>query len=710
MRKIQTKLLMLILSLFVVVLAAVVYANYTLSLKTLKEDSNIQDAELTVQTAKMFDIWIEARKNEISSLAKNPIAKLIAEGMSSEDVETQIDFLKKQMEVYGENYDIFFIARADGTYHSNEGIQKANLSTRAYWQPVMSGQVVASDPVVSKSTGKVVSVIIAPIKDDSGKVIGAMAGNVLINNIRNLISMENSYSYIVNSNGLIIVHDDDEISRTLNLTKLDMEMPQDKNQSNFEELKKQYELLESLSLPDEEKESLTELGEKMIAIQKEFEGDLRDLKANDINNDDYSHEYEFRGEELRAVFLPINAGKWTVAVSTPLSVFREKAAKQVEDNIKVFIMCLIIVAVVVIIFVRTITKPINDLNIAVERVADGELTQKLSVKSKDEIGNLATNINKMIDHLRSMVQKINDSADAVTNSSQQLYATITQTSSSIQEITKDLSSINEEVVRSSTIMHDASSIVSEVSQSAYHVAQSCNEANEKSMITVDSAIQGGKALKQAEESIMSMTKSMDNISTAINTLNESSKRINDIVEVISAIADQTNLLALNAAIEAARAGEHGRGFAVVAEEIRKLAEQSNQSTNEIKGIISVTLQNTRNSVEAIQEGNKSINEEKQKFTVLRSHFDSIIDNSKMVATAIENIASSAQEQSAQSQEINATIKEVRDLIDSTSGNTSSLNATVEEQSAMLEELNAMAEKLHDMAERLSETVKVFRID
>lgn len=708
MKKISSKLLVLILSLFTVVMAVMLYINYSISVNSLKENNEKASSELAVQTAKMFDIWVEARKNEISSLAKNPTAKLVSETMSEEDVDKQIEFLKEQKEVYGKDYDIFFIAKTDGSYHSSDGRQPGNLSERAYWKPVMSGQVVASDPVVSKSTGNVVSVIIAPIKDDSGKVIGALAGNVLINNIKNLISMENGVAYITNSKGLIIVHKDDKISRTLDLTKLDIKLPKDDKAPNYETLKKQYELIQELKLSEKQKESLNELGKKMIAAQKS-KVNLNSLKSSDLDLDKYSHEYDFRGDRQRAVFLPINNNSWTVSVAIPLSLIDNEAKNQALVSIQFFVVSTGIVVIIVLIFVNTFTRPINALNVAVEKIAAGSLAEKIHIRSQDEIGNLAKNVNKMIDHLRSMVVNINQSSGDVALSSQQLFSTVTQTSSSIQEITRDLSSINEEVIKSSRIMHDAASIVSEVSQSAYHVAQSCNEANEKSSLTVNSAIEGGKALEQAEESMRNMVNSMENISKAINTLNDSSKRISDIIEVISAIADQTNLLALNAAIEAARAGEHGRGFAVVAEEIRKLAEQSNISTNEIKGIINLTLTNTKNSVNAINEGNTAISEEKEKFAILRNHFNNIVENSKMVASAIENIASSAEEQSAQSQEINSTMKEVRDLIDSTSENTSSLNATVEEQSAMLQELNATAEKLHNMAEELDDTVKVFKL-
>ncbi len=707
MKRIQTKLLVIILLLFSVTLGVVFLLNHSFSLKALKENSNHQATELTVQTAKMFDIWIEARKNEIASLAQNPIAKLVDVEMPEEDIDMQIEFLKKQKEVYNKDYDIFFIAKADGSYHTTSGRASANLKDRAYWPLVMQGQVVASDPVVSKSTGKVVSVIIAPIRDDSGNIIGAMAGNVLIDNIRSLVSTDRSYSFMVNSEGLIIIHDDPEIARTLNLTDLEIK----NNGTEDEAVKKKNELLQKLDLSPEQREMLSQLGKKMIGVQDKFKENLQNLKAEKIYLDkNYWHEYEFKGKKLRAVFLPINLGKWTVAVSTPLSIIDEKADQQSKANVIIFLISMTVITAVVVVFVGSITKPINQLNTAVEKIADGDLTKNINIKSKDEIGNLGNNINKMIAHLRSMVHNINKSAGAVALFSQQLHSTVGQTSDSIQEITKDISTINEEVVKSSKIMHYASSIVSEVSQSAYHIAQSCSEANDKSGVTVGSAVQGGQALQEAEESMKNMMDSMENISAAINMLSESSKRINDIVEVISTISDQTNLLALNAAIEAARAGENGRGFAVVAEEIRKLAEQSNLSTNEIKGIINVTLENTENSVNAINQGNRSITEEQQKFSALRNHFNSIIENSKMVASSIESIATSAQQQSAQSQEINATIKGVSGLIDSTSESTSNLNATVEEQSAMLQELNATAEKLHSMAQELNETVKVFRTE
>lgn len=378
-------------------------------------------------------------------------------------------------------------------------------------------------------------------------------------------------------------------------------------------------------------------------------------------------------------------------------------------QIAFFIIFVVIAFGVVNLITKNILRPVNELNNKVAHIADGDLTQKIKIYSEDEIGILGNNINNMTKNFGDIVSTITIATGEITGLSHNINNIMVETSSGIQDTTNQMSSINTEVQKVTESMHNVTFAVEQVSESTFIVAESCSKASEKGYVTVNSALEGGKALDAAEISMNNMINSMENVSNAINTLNESSKRINDIVGVISSISDQTNLLALNAAIEAARAGEHGLGFSVVAEEIKKLAEQSNRSANEIKDIIGLTLKNTKESVEALDIGHKSIDEEKEKFGALRNHFNDIIDNTQGMALSIESIASIAQEQSAQTEEIDSAVKNINNLVNSTSLSMESVTSTSREQTAMLQELQSTIEKTTSIVNNFNNIVRKFKI-
>ena len=384
-------------------------------------------------------------------------------------------------------------------------------------------------------------------------------------------------------------------------------------------------------------------------------------------------------------------------------------SKNIALFIGIFIISIAIFAVLVRIFTDKLLKPINKINFEVKKLVEGNLAERIELKSKDEIGILVNNVNELAEQLNSVFSKINNIYESVKNSNEELHFSLQQTSESAQESMQQFDSLNRESIGISKAIHNIEIIVQGVLQTTYDVTDRCNEGNENGCKTLRSAIEGEKALQDAEKAIQSMAKSMENISSSIDTLNDSSKRIMDIVSAISAISAQTNLLALNAAIEAARAGEHGRGFSVVAEEIKKLADQSNVSTNEIENIINLIFTNMQESLKAIVEGNNSIQEEQNKFITLRNHFNSIIKNSKIVTESIDNIAMSTETQASQIDVISYNVSEIITSIDANTSNIEGVNSSAEEQAASLEQISLTTSQIYDKILELANIAKQFKV-
>ncbi|WP_017756274.1 methyl-accepting chemotaxis protein [Calidifontibacillus oryziterrae] len=317
------------------------------------------------------------------------------------------------------------------------------------------------------------------------------------------------------------------------------------------------------------------------------------------------------------------------------------------------------------ILAQKITGPILEIVNRLKQVAAGDLTgETISLKSKDEVGQLANSINDMVFSLRQLVGEVVQNSSNLAASSQEISASTEEIASGSQQQANEASASSE--------------MVKEMSNAIKNVAKYAEDAALSTEQTVKAADQGGKVIKEAVDS-------MGVISNKIGDLSSKSVQIGEIVEVIDDIAEQTNLLALNAAIEAARAGEAGKGFAVVADEVRKLAERSGKATKEISELIHSIQENTDSAVEAVNEGD-------EKAKIGGSSFKEIVTLVKTSAEKVAEIAAAAEQQAAQSQEVLISVENIASVSEETA-------ASVQETAATANDLAKMAEGLSILAGR-----------
>ena len=305
------------------------------------------------------------------------------------------------------------------------------------------------------------------------------------------------------------------------------------------------------------------------------------------------------------------------------------------------------------VLIRAIVRPLNRAVAIAHAVAAGNLTSKIQHTAQDEAGRLMQALKDMNDNLIKLVGNVRSSADSIAIASKEIAVG-----------DNDLSQRTEE--QASSLQETASSM-EELTATVKQNAENANQANELGLGARDVAIKGGEVVSK--------------VVTTMASINESSKKIEDIISVIEGIAFQTNILALNAAVEAARAGEQGRGFAVVANEVRTLAQRTSAAAKEIKELIGDSVKRVAVGTRLVDEAGKTMEE---------------------IVTAVKSVTEIMAEISAASSEQSAGIDQVNKAI-------TRMDEVTQQNASLVEQVAAAAESMEEEAERLTDAVSVFQL-
>ncbi|SNB46042.1 methyl-accepting chemotaxis protein [Geobacter sp. DSM 9736] len=353
----------------------------------------------------------------------------------------------------------------------------------------------------------------------------------------------------------------------------------------------------------------------------------------------------------------------------------------VVGMVVVMVMVLLVAAAIGLLTANSVSRPLNEVFRVLERIANGDLVPRVDVKSKDEMGLLAVQVNRMADELREVIGLVSQNSQQVAAASAQLHAT-----------SKEMAEGAEEMAAQATTVSTAGE---EMAATAGDIANNCHTAAHGAEQASDAARAGAEVVEKTVDIMNRIAGKVQSTAQTVESLGERSDQIGTIIGTIEDIADQTNLLALNAAIEAARAGEQGRGFAVVADEVRALAERTTKATREIGEMIKAIQSETKGAVVAMEEGVKEVETGMSEAAKSGDALMRILDQISNVAMQVNQIATAAEEQTATTNEM--------------SGNILSINDVVQRTASGANESVIAADQLAKLAEELQDVVTRFKV-
>ncbi|MDQ0196344.1 methyl-accepting chemotaxis protein [Paenibacillus wynnii] len=407
-------------------------------------------------------------------------------------------------------------------------------------------------------------------------------------------------------------------------------------------------------------------------------------------------------------------------------VFQEMLTKEIETDqsladsqrqlamiisLSVTGLSVVLAAILALLISGRIVKPLHDVNKQLSEIASGDadLTRKLNVRTKDEIGELANNFNKMTENLGAMIGQVTQSAAGLAISSAKLTSDSGQTARATERIADIMGEVASGAGQQMSDLQTNMTTLSEISMGIGQIAASVQDISEASLRSSEFAVTGDRSIQAAINQMGSINLSIKTLSEQVNGFVRHSQEIGTIVDSIKGIASETNMLALNATIEAARAGEQGRGFAVVADQVRKLAEQSAESANRIADMAQaiqsdadLAMAKMKGSMVEVQEGTGIMAAAGRSFGEIRLSIDGLTGQVQEVSGAVEEI-------SAATEDIVESIRSVTQISETTAGNTQNISAASQEQMASVEQIASSASALSTMAKGLQGLVARFNV-
>ncbi|RUK39896.1 HAMP domain-containing protein [Bacillus safensis] len=610
-----------------------------------------------------------ARVNELNDMIEQKLSNKENAVKLFTETSTAADFKKKNQDELYEHLEIYSTINEEdvvGFYAASKNrdfiqFPKVDMpkgydpTTRDWYQQAMQnekGEPVVTNPYISATTNGMVVTIAQRLKDGSGAIGIDIDVQDIVDKIKDIKIGREGYPIIANKNKQIVAH------------------PEEKSGSK-----------------------VTENISSILYSGKEG-----------------TSTYENKGEQKRIVFVTNDLTGWKIAGTMFVSETEEAAQPVWNSAIILLISSFILGGVAIFFIVRSITIGLRRLVDFSEKVSEGDLTETLETKSKDEIGDLTRSFSKMSESLRDVIRAVQQSVDNVASASEELTASASQTSQATEHITMSIEQFSNGNEAQNEKVESSTNQLVAMNEGLQDMSQTSSEVAAVSLQSTEAAGQGGRIVESTASQMKHIDTSVQEAEQVMKELEYKSKDITSILNVINGIADQTNLLALNAAIEAARAGESGRGFSVVAEEVRKLAVQSADSAKEIEKLIQEIVLEIAKSQDMFKAVNREVNAGLGMTEEAKESFQHIYEAAEGMSKKLSQLNDTAIDLSSGSKLVSQAMQEMRQVSRESAANIQDIAASAEEQLASMEEITSSSVTLANMAEELKELTSQFKIN
>ena len=414
----------------------------------------------------------------------------------------------------------------------------------------------------------------------------------------------------------------------------------------------------------------------------------------------------------------VGTGVWIDYIDEKVAAEQQKADEAFHSNFMISVIVMVVLEVLLIlasvVLSRRMIQPIRDLTEAVNVLSTGDFRMSnnaipIDTERGDEIGVMGRAVLDLRRNVNDMVKKVAEAAEQVAAASEELTASADQSSLAINQVADSIVRVAGAATEQFGEVENATRQSEQLLKNMNTFTDTLSASSSKIQETNNAAEMGGKSVADAVDQMKVIESSVSDASTVIAQLGEESDKIGKIVDAIAAIADQTNLLALNAAIEAARAGEHGRGFAVVADEVRKLAEQSQTSAQEISNLIGSiqakaqdAVHSMQDSVKQVQSGADSVDGAGKTFKEIAVMVTDVAEGSERMEAIVAELVDSTDVITKSVDHINTKSREV-------AKESETVSAASEEQTATMHEIADASRSLATQAQQMQEVIGRFKI-
>ena len=622
------------------------------------------EEELALARSQMLAEEIETLINEnyrvLEVLATNPTIIEFLKDPENGDIEAATAAVIAANDVFGDANPTHLSRVGGDQLIRSDGLEYKNIDSRAYFQRAMQGEKNMSEVLISLATGAQIDVIIVPVKDENGTVLGAVQRDyglsVLADFTKAAGTDDNKVVIIESLNGLLMSHSAREVNG-------------EEDRTDYSE----YTFFQNAAA-----------GQTGTVIET------------------------IDGQKMLIAYYQEPTTTWVVASTADYNQIMRKALRGSFFIIGVSVILLIGAAVIGLYIAQRFATPIVAASKVANSVASGDLKkQDLKITSDNEIGSMSEAFNNMTGNFRDVISKTRNASGHLSTESSNLQSSAEKATTAADHVSRAINEISAGATSQAQSVQEAAGHAENIGVDIDDISGNSEQLDNSSAEMTKACEAAMSALNELIKQSEEVTNSVAEIGETIQSTNTSSQQISEFTDAISSIASQTNLLSLNASIEAARAGEAGKGFAVVAQEIQKLADQSSQSADQIKSIVETLLANSESSVKVMDKLNNNFAQQSKMLEETKSDMISLEENARNVSDSSEQITEKIESLNRAKDGLVNIINDLSAISEENAASAQETNASMEELNATFTLIRNSSDKLQELAGGLSDTISYY---